>query len=200
MLKFVIAETSDLVFEGLAAIIGKISSEYRISRVEEAHQLAAQVAAERPDVLIVNVAFTGMESPDKFRAAFNRSEMVLVGLVTELRDMRHVQDFDEYISLFDEYKQIEEKILHLAPREVEAGESEKSLSQREKEIISYVVKGFTNMQIAEKLCLSKHTVITHRRNIASKIQVHSSAGLTIYAIMNKLVKLEEIKNREGSRS
>ncbi len=199
MIKFAIAETSDLVFEGLAAVIGKINSEYRISRVEDVHRLAAQVAAERPDVLIVDMAFIGMESPDKFRAALNRSEMVLVGLVTALRDMRHVQGFDEYISLFDEYKRIEEKILRLTSRETETGELEKSLSQREKEIVSYVVKGFTNTQIAEKLCLSKHTVITHRRNIANKIQVHSSAGLTIYAIMNKLVKLEEVKNGEGLR-
>ena len=67
------------------------------------------------------------------------------------------------------------------------------MSQREKEIVSYVVKGFTNKQIADKLCLSQHTVITHRRNIANKLQIHSSAGLTIYAIVNKLVTLEEVK-------
>ena len=48
-------------------------------------------------------------------------------------------------------------------------------------------------QIAEKLCLSLHTVITHRRNIAGKLQIHSPAGLTIYAIVNKLVELSEIK-------
>ena len=97
------------------------------------------------------------------------------------------------ISLFDDYRRIEEKILRLDTRQTEVGEEEKTLSQREKEIVSYVVKGFTNTQIAEKLFLSRHTVITHRRNIAAKIQVHSSAGLTVYAIMNKLVKLEEIK-------
>ncbi len=193
MLKFTIAETSDLVFEGMAAVIRKISSDYRISRVSEAHRLVEQVADEHPDVLIVDVAFIGMETPDRLRASLNRSEMVLVGLVTELRDMPHAQDFDEYISLFDDYRRIEEKILRLDTRQTEVGEEEKTLSQREKEIVSYVVKGFTNTQIAEKLFLSRHTVITHRRNIAAKIQVHSSAGLTVYAIMNKLVKLEEIK-------
>ena len=102
MLKFTIAETSDLVFEGMAAVIRKISSDYRISRVSEAHRLVEQVADEHPDVLIVDVAFIGMETPDRLRASLNRSEMVLVGLVTELRDMPHAQDFDEYISLFDD--------------------------------------------------------------------------------------------------
>jgi len=68
------------------------------------------------------------------------------------------------------------------------------LSVREREIIVCVVKGMTNKEIADKLCISIHTVITHRRNIASKLQIHSAAGLTIYAIVNKLVELSEIKD------
>ena len=56
-----------------------------------------------------------------------------------------------------------------------------------------VQKGMTNKEIAESLCLSIHTVITHRRNIARKLQIHSPAGLTIYAIVNKLVELNDIK-------
>ena len=51
----------------------------------------------------------------------------------------------------------------------------------------------TNKEIAGRLYLSTHTVITHRRNITKKLQIHSSSGLTIYAIMNKLVELDEIK-------
>ncbi|MBR1994664.1 MAG: response regulator transcription factor, partial [Alistipes sp.] len=70
---------------------------------------------------------------------------------------------------------------------------QQELSTREKEIIVCVVKGLTNKEIAEELCISAHTVITHRRNIASKLQIHSTAGLTIYAIVNKLVELSEIQ-------
>ena len=68
-----------------------------------------------------------------------------------------------------------------------------SLSQREKEIVGCVVRGMTNKEIAEKLFISIHTVITHRRNITRKLQIHSAAGLTIYAIVNKLVELSEVK-------
>lgn len=66
------------------------------------------------------------------------------------------------------------------------------LSAREREIIGYTAKGLTNKQIAEALHLSVHTVITHRRNIAAKLQIHSAAGLTIYAIVHKLVDLQEV--------
>ncbi len=76
--------------------------------------------------------------------------------------------------------------------EVQAKRQE-TLSAREKEIIVCVVKGMVNKQIADTLCISTHTVITHRRNIAAKLQIHSAAGLTIYAIVNKLVELSEIK-------
>lgn len=55
-------------------------------------------------------------------------------------------------------------------------------------------QGMTHQQIADALCISAHTVITHRRNIAAKLQIHSAAGLTIYAIVNKLVELSEIKD------
>ncbi len=67
------------------------------------------------------------------------------------------------------------------------------LSEREKDIILGVVKGQTNKEIADKLCISIHTVLTHRRNIARKLEIHSPAGLVIYAIVNGIVAIDEIK-------
>ncbi len=66
-----------------------------------------------------------------------------------------------------------------------------TLSSREKDIIIAIVEGLSNKEIADKLFLSIHTVITHRRNITKKLQIHSTAGLTIYAIVNGLVQIEE---------
>lgn len=66
-----------------------------------------------------------------------------------------------------------------------------TLSAREKEIIIGIVEGLSNKEIADKLYLSIHTVITHRRNITRKLQIHSTAGLTIYAIVNGLVQIKE---------
>jgi len=45
----------------------------------------------------------------------------------------------------------------------------------------------------DRLCISVNTVITHRRNIARKLQIHSPAGLTIYAIVNGLVDISSVK-------
>lgn len=72
-------------------------------------------------------------------------------------------------------------------------DNNESLSDREKDVIISVVQGMTNKEIADHLCISTNTVITHRRNIARKLQIHSPAGLTIYAIVNNLVDITAVK-------
>ena len=67
------------------------------------------------------------------------------------------------------------------------------LSDREKDIVCCVARGLANKEIATQLCLSVHTVTTHRRNISNKLNIHSAAGLAIYAIIHKLVDLSEVK-------
>lgn len=70
---------------------------------------------------------------------------------------------------------------------------QETLSDREKDVIVSLVQGMTNKEIADHLCISINTVITHRRNIARKLQIHSPAGLTIYAIVNNLVDISSVK-------
>ena len=70
--------------------------------------------------------------------------------------------------------------------------NDEQLSERENEIVVCVAKGLSNKEIADHLCISINTVTTHRRNIARKLNIHSPAGITIYAIVNKLVTLDEV--------
>ena len=70
---------------------------------------------------------------------------------------------------------------------------DENLSDREKDVIIALVQGMSNKEIAGYLCISVNTVITHRRNIARKLQIHSPAGLTIYAVVNGLVDISSVK-------
>ena len=72
-------------------------------------------------------------------------------------------------------------------------ENAEQLSDREKDVVVCVVQGMQNKEIADHLFISINTVITHRRNIARKLQIHSAAGLTIYAIVNGLVDISSVK-------
>ena len=72
-------------------------------------------------------------------------------------------------------------------------QNSEQLSERERDVIIALVQGMANKEIADHLCISINTVITHRRNIARKLQIHSAAGLTIYAIVNNLVDISTVK-------
>ena len=78
-------------------------------------------------------------------------------------------------------------MIHQAP------DNNEVLGEREKDVIISLVQGMTNKEIADHLCISVNTVITHRRNIARKLQIRSAAGLTIYAIVNNLVDISNVK-------
>ena len=82
------------------------------------------------------------------------------------------------------------KISNMIGKNVDGTEA---LGEREKDEIVALVQGMTNKEIADHLCISVNTVITHRRNIARKLQIHSPAGLTIYAIVNNLVDISSVK-------
>jgi len=68
------------------------------------------------------------------------------------------------------------------------------LSPRETTIVRLVSMGLTNRQIAEKLFLSAHTVMTHRKNISGKLGIKSVSGLTVYAIVNNIITIEEVSS------
>ena len=71
--------------------------------------------------------------------------------------------------------------------------SQDELSEREQEVLTLVVQGLLNKEIADRLHLSLHTVIAHRKNISRKLNIHSTAGLTIYAIVNHLIDIESVE-------
>jgi len=75
----------------------------------------------------------------------------------------------------------------------EASGTSSILSEREKEVLELVALGYTNQQIAEKLFISKHTVISHRKNITSKLGIKTVSGLTVYAVLNNIIPKDQIQ-------
>ena len=188
-LKCMIVESSDLLYAGLVAMLGQIRAGVQVVRTQDVSRLREQIKREKPDVLLINPLWAGGETPSRIKATTDRPDLLCVAFLSDLSSLSVVTEDDAPISIYDGFEQIRDRMEALSPKD---SEEEKTLTQREQEIVTYVVKGFTNKQIADKLFLSQHTVVTHRRNIASKLNIHSSAGLTVYAIANKLVRLEDI--------
>lgn len=117
-------------------------------------------------------------------------------LISVMSDLWHTEhDFADHCAIEDDILQpamIKVKARKIQLKGNKAPETEE-LSEREKDVLIQVVRGLSNKEIADVLCISQHTVISHRKNITRKLNIHSTAGLTIYAIVNKLVDLNTLE-------
>jgi len=192
--KIVIIEPSIIIRSGVIAVLHRLNAiQMEVFEISDVEQLKSSLAWQKPDILIINPSALQFFSLQQIKKEMDNSALKCIALQNSLSDQAILKMYDEVISLYDSAEQINEKLTKLIIEPTKENRHE-SLTAREKEIIVCVIKGMTNKQIAEKLCLSSHTIISHRRNIASKLQIHSTAGLTIYAIVNKLVELNDIKN------
>lgn len=195
-IRIAVAETSVIIRSGLTVALKRLP-DLKVQPVEILSVEALQdcLRTQYPDILVVNPTFGDYFDVARFREETAGKNIRLVALASSFIDSALLSKYDDSFSIFDDMETLADKISRLQNIEKEEEtDSQETLSQREKEIVVCVVKGMTNKEIAENLFLSIHTVITHRRNISKKLQIHSAAGLTIYAIVNKLVELGEVKD------
>lgn len=197
-LKIVIAEPSVMVRYGLETLLKRLPGlRVQVSEISTIESLTEDLRAHQPDILIINPSIPGYFTIPHLKEMTGCPDMKCVALLYAVSDHSVLRHYDDQISIFDSADEIKLKLerLHIKADSGEGeNEEQQALSTREKEIVVCVVKGMTNREIADRLFLSTHTVITHRRNIARKLQVHSASALTVYAIVNKLVELSEIQN------
>ena len=160
--------------------------------IENLNEINNKIDTFKPHILIVSSTFGFQMQISDLR---NYPDLKKVLLISSLIDPKMVNHYDATINIYDSAEHIHSVIDSLMNYDEEETEvdNEEQLSQREKEIICEVVKGKTNKEIADHLSLSVFTILTHRRNIAKKLQIHSSTALAIYAIANKLVSISEVK-------
>jgi regulator of cell morphogenesis and NO signaling len=115
-------------------------------------------------------------------------------LINVMSDLWHTEhDFADHCAIEDDIlRPALTKIQPHSHRRPMQPETEE-LSDREKDVLIQVVHGLSNKEIADVLCISMHTVISHRKHITAKLNIHSTAGLTVYAIVNKLVDLNDLE-------
>ena len=121
------------------------------------------------------IAVTDVDMPNEIRGKFNEV------ISTDVDKMELTKVIN---------KVLVEKGLKSKPEEVDH-----RLSERETDILKHVAFGYTNQEIADRLFLSIHTVTTHRKNITRKLGIKTVSGLTVYALMNKLILPSQVEKQ-----
>lgn len=179
-------ETIFMYVEGL--IDGRPDSSYSIDNFLKNHQKTDKTLHELKSIIIRYLPSDSRTGNHLIQALYN------------------LYNNEEWLKI---HAQIEEEIFVPAVRRLEqrlrrsdvsqrisrmiSSEKAEELSDREKDIVVGVAQGMSNKEIADNLFISLNTVVTHRRNIARKLQIHSPAGLTIYAIVNNLVDISDVR-------
>ncbi len=131
--------------------------------------------------------------PQKNNHLLNAALLEIIACELDMASHCGIEDdlFVPAVKRLEQKIRLSEQITYADQINTEATDKEK-LTDREKDIIINLTRGMSNKEIADTLCLSVHTVTTHRRNISNKLQIHTTAGLIIYAIANNLVRIEDV--------
>ena len=191
----IIVEPSPIVSAGLASYFDDIKQVSIVSQLDRIDRMEEKLAAFNPDILIINPLLIAYDTNEQFlKICRDFSNVIPVALVTSYVDAGILKQFKDVIEINDSKQKVVTKIFNLLNDNKLTQDKPESieLSNRETDVLVALVKGLTNKEISDKLFISVHTVITHRKNIVRKTGIKSVSGLTVYALLNNLVDESEI--------
>ncbi len=198
VLKIAVADESLIVRMGvLAALKRTLDANAACVEIATLSEFETRIMSFAPSIVVVSPSFGGRYKLGELRAMTDPyvKDVKFVALVSAVLPASVLDGYDAQLSIFDTEEDLQGLFDSLSGKDAEETDDTDGevLSSREKQVIRGVVSGRTNKEIAEQMNISVYTVLTHRRNIARKLNIHSSIALAIYAISNKLVGVDEVK-------
>lgn len=192
IIHIVIVESSDVLYQGLSTMLYNSEDEYFVSRLLSFENVETILINKRIDVLFINpmLIFNNAKGVKKLRK--NYPSILITCLNMNILDNNTLSLYDFTMNIYDSSpnilsvvnKQLKQKLSE------EDGSYDEALSERETEVLLQIIRGITNKEIADILCISVHTVISHRKNIMLKTGIRSQAGLALYAVSKSLISLD----------
>ncbi|WP_300805986.1 LuxR C-terminal-related transcriptional regulator [uncultured Duncaniella sp.] len=181
-----LAHENDIVFRYVEGLIeGKMDESFEISQFSVDHDHMGNQLNELKDIFIYHYSQRG-------NALLSSVLFDIINLEKDLMSHFEVENHLFVPAVIKLENKLRLSGKHVSEEEEAMNRRVETLGEREKEIICCVAKGMSNKEIADALCLSVHTVATHRKNISAKLEIHSTAGLAIFAILHKLVDIKDL--------
>lgn len=188
--KILLIEPSEIVAAGITAIIAR-NPEFAITQTLS-NPGFYNPQSSNIDIIIINPAVIDYNERLDIRSYFGKEDLTIIALTQGSYEEIVLRQYDGCIGIYDSAQRVIQKIKNAIEEATQAPKSDiNELSTRERDILRAVAKGKTNKEIADEFNISIYTVISHRRNISQKLGINSIPGLTVYAIMNKLVDMSD---------
>lgn len=184
--KIAILEENDLLYEGVTNSLLKGGGEYLFYRATQLRELTELLEEREIDVVVASLGLILNREELLLKLQKEYSDLLWLAFEGGTINRALERHFRETLYLSDSYQELSTK-LQLVEAEEECDDKREELSERERDVLVELVDGLSNREISEKLNISIHTVISHRRNIVRKTGIKSLSGLAIYAITNKIV-------------
>lgn len=186
--RIAIVEPSVIIAEGVASIL-RSSGEADVVAIYP----TLRAYADRLNVKDVEVVVVGSQVAVGAQLRSELQGVAVVLLSTTVVDEDVLRQVDGVINIYDD----EATLMRKLRTAVEQGETNPysdshDLSERERDVLILVAKGMANKEIADRLNISIHTVMSHRKNITHKTGIKSVAGLTVYALLNNLLDQSDV--------
>ena len=195
-IRIVIAEKSYIIRTGLEKIIEDFFNMRVVHHEENPDNIGKVISEFKPHIVIINMKLLDELAPDFIKTSYRDSAPLFIALAGTNRSIPEDNHFDAIINI-DQDKALVVDTLNKLIEENELGSDSNSnndLSERERSVVREIGLGSTNKEMAEKLFISVHTVVTHRKNITRKLGIKSVSGLTVYALLNKIITTDEVEN------
>jgi len=193
LINIAILEPSEIIYQGLSNVLLKSGKYFQIYRINNLSDISSMTHIKPLDIVIINPAQIQNKNKEFIAIKKSKPETSWIGLVYTFYDQQLLSLFDKTIHITDSLETITGlfyKLINTDNHNIHTIEHEQ-LSDREIEVLKLLATGLANKEIADKLFISIHTVVSHRKNITQKTGIKSQAGLTIYAISNKIIQIED---------
>lgn len=188
--KILLIEPSEIVSMGISAIIARNPEFTIVQTLSNPGYYNAQNSDI--DIIIINPAVIDYNERFDIRSYFGNENITIVALTHGSYEESVLRQYNGCIGIYDNAQRIIQKLKNALEENAQTPKNDiNELSPRERDILTAVAKGKTNKEIADEFNISIYTVISHRRNISQKLGINSIPGLTVYAIMNKLVDITD---------
>ena len=189
--RILLIEKSPIVAEGFATILQKQATFEVSSVTDNLSRISERIVVDHPDLIVLNPSLVDYSKRNTFRSLIPDAQNIpIIALVYHYFDQQWLKSFNGVIEINEDAEKINSQLTDALNSFLEPSESSElyELSDREREVLVELSKGLSNKEIADKLHISVHTVITHRKNIIKKTGIKSVAGLTVYAMLNNLME------------